>query len=110
MKKDRKIFVIVAIVAIVLVSFLIWRSGQRDTQTVFTFSCVGKKTISAVFRPDSVSLTLPKGRELNLRQDTSASGARYRNLDGSIVFWNKGETAFIEENGVATYTDCTVMK
>lgn len=110
MKKDRKIFVVVAIVAVILVSFLIWRSGQNDTQTIFTFSCADKKAIKAVFTPQKVSLTLSNGKRLNLNQAVSASGARYTTLDGSTVFWNKGDTAFIEENGVATYSDCKVIQ
>jgi hypothetical protein len=59
-------------------------------------------------RPSSsVRLVLSDGRNLTLPQAMSASGARYANKDESIVFWNKGDTAFLEENGRTTYEGCT---
>jgi len=42
-------------------------------------------------------------------QAISASGARYANTDESIVFWNKGDTAFIQEGDVTTYENCVVV-
>jgi membrane-bound inhibitor of C-type lysozyme len=53
-----------------------------------------------------VELTLSDGRKLALPQAVSASGARYANADESVVFWNKGRTAFVEEAGKQTYTGC----
>jgi membrane-bound inhibitor of C-type lysozyme len=73
------------------------------------FACEGGKKIAAVFvngAHASVRLTLSDGRQLTLPQALSASGARYANADGSIVFWNKGRTAFIEEGGKRTYAQC----
>lgn len=111
MKKDRKIFIVVGIVAVILVSFLIWRSADAPhIQTIFTFKCEKGKTIGASFNPEKVSLRLSGGRTLTLDQGVSGSGARYTNLDGSIVFWNKGETAFLEESGVETYSNCVIVK
>src|SRR5581483_12293852 len=37
-----------------------------------------------------------------------ASGARYANADESFIFWNKGTTAFITENGQTTYANCSI--
>jgi len=34
----------------------------------------------------------------------SGSGARY--TDGTLVFWNKGTAAFIEQNGDVIHPDC----
>ena len=53
-----------------------------------------------------VTLTLSDGRTMTLPQTLSADGGRYTNADESIVFWNKGDTAFITENGADTYTNC----
>jgi len=53
-----------------------------------------------------VDLSLPDGRKLSLAQVLSASGARYANADESIVFWNKGRTAFLQESDVVTQSDC----
>ena len=51
-------------------------------------------------------LALSDGRKLTLPQASSASGARYASASESIVFWNKGTTAFIEEGGKTTYDGC----
>ena len=45
-----------------------------------------------------------------LLQAISASGARYANTDESFVFWNKGNTAFIEENQKITFKDCIATR
>jgi membrane-bound inhibitor of C-type lysozyme len=74
-----------------------------------TFVCGADRSLNAIFTngpQPSVRLSLPDGRKMNLRQVVSASGARYANGDESFVFWNKGNMAFIEENGQRTYSDC----
>jgi membrane-bound inhibitor of C-type lysozyme len=80
------------------------------TQTISaSFVCAGGKQVHAVFvngSQPSVSLSLADGRHLDLPQAMSASGARYANGDGSVVFWNKGRSAFLDENGQRTYDDC----
>jgi membrane-bound inhibitor of C-type lysozyme len=85
-----------------------------DSQSVSaTFACDGGKTIHAIFNTGSqptVQLKLSDGRQLVLPQAMSASGARYANRDESLVFWNKGRTAFIEEAGQRTYTGCKQSK
>lgn len=73
-----------------------------------TFSCAENKSIQALFLKDKVELTLSDGRHMLLLQAISASGARYANPDESFVFWNKGNTAFIEENQKITFKDCLV--
>lgn len=73
-----------------------------------TFVCSSGARIEAVFDTESnqVDLSLSDGRKLSLAQVLSASGARYANPDESIVFWNKGRTAFLQEGGVVTQSDC----
>jgi putative hemolysin len=73
------------------------------------FTCSGGKSVDATFvngAQSSVQLKLSDGRSLTLPQAMSASGARYANKDESFVFWNKGNTAFIEESGKTTYDGC----
>ena len=73
------------------------------------FACAGGKSIDATFvngPSSSVRLVLSDGRKMSLPQAMSASGARYANKDESFVFWNKGNTAFIEEKGKTTYDGC----
>ena len=77
------------------------------------FACDAGKTVNAVFSngtQSSVKLILSDGRELSVPQAVSGSGARYANSDESFVFWNKGNTAFIEENGKTTYSGCTTKR
>jgi putative hemolysin len=73
------------------------------------FACAAGKSIDATFvngPASSVRLALSDGRKVTLPQAMSGSGARYANADESIVFWNKGNTAFIEEKGKTTYEGC----
>ena len=77
------------------------------------FSCAGGKTIEAAFfnaAPSHVVLALSDGRRLTLPQAMSGSGARYASADERIVFWNKGDTAFIDEQGRQTYADCRTRR
>jgi hypothetical protein len=74
------------------------------------FRCADGRTVDAVFSNgprSSVSLVLSDGRSLSLPQRRSASGARYANADQSFVFWNKGDDAFIEENGQPSHRGCS---
>jgi len=74
------------------------------------FSCPDGKNIAAAFHngtSSSVDLSLSDGRTLSLSQTISGSGARYANSDESVIFWNKGNSAFVEESGQMTYGDCS---
>ncbi len=70
------------------------------------FACDGGKAVEGVFFNGKVTLVLSDGRNLTLPQVISASGARYANADESIVFWNKGNTAFMTEAGKTTFANC----
>lgn len=73
------------------------------------FNCDEQKNITAKFYIGDdkyVDLTLSDGRKLSVPHAMSASGARYANADESFVFWNKGNTAFVTENGTTTFSGC----
>jgi membrane-bound inhibitor of C-type lysozyme len=75
------------------------------------FNCAGAKTITATFYPADdkfVDLNLGDDRKLSVPRAISAFGARYAKADESFVFWNKGDTAFITENGVETFSNCVI--
>ena len=82
--------------------------SQEGIINAVTFNCVGNKTINAIFFKDKVELALSDKRNMLIPQGISGSGARYANQDESFIFWNKGDTAFIEEKGLMTYKDCLV--
>ncbi len=77
---------------------------------VVTFSCADSKSIDAEFYKNFARIRTARLGELTLPQTISASGARYANTDESIVFWNKGNTAFITEGdpNSPTYKDCLI--
>jgi membrane-bound inhibitor of C-type lysozyme len=72
------------------------------------FKCDDDKSIKAAFYPEKVDLRLSDGRAVDLPQTMSGSGARYANADETMVFWNKGNTAFITEGSddKETYSGC----
>lgn len=89
------------------------KTPKKETQPVqpatpikAVFNCAAGKAIIAEFKEEKVELVLSDNRKIELPQAISASGARFANSDESFVFWNKGDTAFIEENGQSTFSDC----
>lgn len=77
------------------------------------FTCAEGKALYAAFintGNSRVQLTLSDGRKLTLPQALSADGARYANTAGTLVFWNKGNTAFVQEGGQTTYSDCVTKR
>ena len=99
--KTKVLFLVPIILVITAIVYY-----QQDATIKATFNCSAGKTISAEFSNEKVELELSDDRKIELLQVVSASGARFANSDESFVFWNKGDTAFIEENGQTTFTDC----
>lgn len=116
------LLVIIAVAALGLVLFLKYEKAEpvlvetTDTQTVpeadiqAVFSCADSKMIFADFSDRQVTLTLSDKRAYALPQTISASGARYADEEETVVFWNKGNTAFIQEDGVETFRDCVAAE
>lgn len=91
-----------------------WETYCTSAKPVLSlFVCKDGKTIAASFYPEddkAVDLVMSGETRISLPHATSASGARYAKEDDSIVFWNKGDTAFITENGKETFSDCIGQK
>lgn len=87
------------------ISILVVRVSNLDVapapKTVVPFKC-DEIALIARFGKDSVEIMMP-GRTITLPQVISGSGACYS--DGSTTFWNKGEMALFEMNGV-DYKGC----
>ncbi|MBP6949129.1 MAG: DUF333 domain-containing protein [Candidatus Pacebacteria bacterium] len=115
----KKIFLI-GIVVSLIVSFMYLLTLNTQTQepkeiivnpiNTVKFVCSESKYILASFYSEKVDVTLSDRRYLSLTQVMSGSGARYANTDETFVFWNKGDTAFIEEFGGITFKDCAIQK
>lgn len=76
------------------------------------FTCDNGKNIIATFYPTDdkyVDLLLSDTRAMSVPHAISASGARYATESDAFVFWNKGNTAFITENGTITYSGCVTQ-
>jgi putative hemolysin len=107
MKKTAFFSVIITLLINITICFSNENVSPENTVVkAATFSCAENKTIQALFFENKAELTLSDGRHLLLLQAISASGARYTNTDESLVFWNKGNTAFIEEGNKSTFKDC----
>ena len=111
---------IVAIILFVVIFFVGFFVGKKYENTSIlgvpinsvVFSCADNKSIQAAFYKNSVHIEAASLGSLYLPQTISASGARYANDDESIVFWNKGNTAFITQGNQneATFKDCVMKK
>ena len=64
------------------------------------FACADGRSVLATFRDERADLKID-GRAASLPQTVSGSGARYEAEDGTL-FWNKGDEAQLEADGVAT--------
>lgn len=103
------IIILLVLIAAAVFSWQYWFSGEKMVKA--SFDCDGGKLITAVFYPNNdtrVDLQLSDGRALSVPKAVSASGARYATSDEKFVFWNKGDTAFITENGQNTYNNCVI--
>lgn len=80
------------------------------------FLCDDEKSIRAQFAQSQAHLSISDGREVTLPQTPVVSKVepgfgvlqKYSNPDGSFSFWSNGTSAFISENGIATYVNCKV--
>lgn len=113
--KTTYIVLLIIIVAAAVSIFYFYKkpveTGEKNNGIInsVVFNCAEDRSIQAIFFKDKVELALSDGRNMFLPQAISASGARYANVDESFVFWNKGDTAFVNEGATTTFKDCLIM-
>lgn len=98
------LWIILILIVVALLAYFV-----NSNRTKATFDCNDSKKIKTVFHTgdnEYVELSLSDGRTMKLDVTASAGGARYSNKSESIVFWNTGNTARLEEDGKATFFDC----
>lgn len=123
MEKFLSAIVILALIAVGVWYFVFnpMAARERPIATV-SYVCADGKTIRASFyegtstppaSPDQpgvpggrAQIALSDGRLLTLPQTISADGIRYANADQSIIFWSKGDGAFVLERDQQTYVNC----
>ncbi len=83
-------------------------NGKGDPLNTVSYVCLEGKTIQAAYYETEVDLVLSDGRAMTLAQAISGSGARYATPDEALVFWNKGNEAFMTEGNPdnQTYKNC----
>ncbi len=108
-----QIVAIILFVAVFFVGISIGKKSERvtilgESIAKARFICADNKIIESVFYKNIAQIETDSLGTLYLTQTIPASGARYANKDDSIVFWNKGNTAFITEGNQnsPTYKDC----
>lgn len=135
----KNILYAVAIIALILlIIYAALFFGQKDKTPIAVevvpvvtgqaiYQCTDNHTIKAVFEekgpvpaivsgepPTSnayVVVNLDVAGDITLPQALSADGARYANVDESLVFWNKGSGVMLLENGEEkTYKNCIEVK
>lgn len=113
MKKETVTLLIFVYLVTFFLGFFVGKSYQekifKEASTPVAsaiFHCDEMKFIVADFFEESVELRLSDNRLIILPRAISASGARYTDKNEVFVFWNKGDTAFIDENGVTTFQNC----
>ena len=109
--KFSQIFAIIIFVTVFFTGISLGKKSQREAilgepVARAIFNCADNKTIESIFYKNFVHLETKSLRVLYLPQTISASGARYATSDEKFVFWNKGNTAFITENGTTTFDGC----
>ena len=130
--KKNLIFIILIIVLIIS-GILYLNNKDKNLVTPNTsnfidqvfYTCDDGKTIDASFYEGEITLVEPgeppipsgsvkiilsDGRDFDLPQTISASGIRYADSNESIIFWSKGDGAFIVENDEETYKNCFAVK
>ncbi len=109
---NKTVLSVIAILVLLLGGWAIYRFMKpvNKEESTYVFQCKDAKSITATFYngdASRVDLALSDGRTFSLPQAISASGARYADDAISTIFWNKGDSAFLEEKGVQTFMDCT---
>jgi membrane-bound inhibitor of C-type lysozyme len=117
----RILYILIAIVVILAIFFLLTkktaapvaadRSGEESSKIEYVCDqgevdlvLSGEDLIDAkIIINNNMSDVMPTH---NMKRVVSASGTRYATADENIVFWSKGTSAFITENGETTYENC----
>jgi membrane-bound inhibitor of C-type lysozyme len=115
--KFSQVVAIIVFVGVFLFGLYLGRWAENKTILGYPinsakFVCAEGKVINTDFYMSFIYINFTDGKKMYLPQTISASGARYANSDESVVFWNKGDTAFITEGdqNIATYKDCMISK
>ena len=107
MKKSSISLLLIAALIILIAAAGFIKSNFLDVPDAgepVTYSTTSGDIITVHFKADdSVEVSGPNFESAHLKRSQSASGERYSNDDDSFIFWRKGSTMFIEEDGDITF-------
>ncbi len=110
MQKTAIASLVVVILLLASIYFLGERQVKRQADSLevhpTSYFCQAGRSLVAQFSEGQVEINLSDGRQFTLPNTISASGARFAYEGDEIVFWNKGQTSFLEEKGEQTYVGC----
>ncbi|MGH7591766.1 MAG: MliC family protein [Gemmatimonadales bacterium] len=95
----------------IVVGLLVAACGvpARHSSPQFVFACPAGDTVRVRFFNDSAEVLLPRDTTRHLLpRAMSGSGARYS--DGTLTFWNKGDSAFVMHGDSIVIRDCGVTR
>jgi hypothetical protein len=109
-----QIFAVVLFLVVFFVGFFVGRPfGARmvtgDPLIIAKYICEGNQKVRVDYYENFVYIKF-EGIKTYLQRTISASGVRFANGDESLVFWGKGDGAFIELDGVIYIDNCVVEK
>lgn len=99
----KTIIFILGIMFFCVFIYLIIKYMKKEINVV-VYKCTGNKIITSKYKNKNVDIELSDGRRFSLFQTVAASGIRFKNKN--YIFWSKSNTAFFEEDGLITYSDC----
>lgn len=112
MKKSTIALLVFIYILAFFTGFVLGKNYQKElfeTENLIAsaiYRCDNNKFIIADYFDGEVKLRLSDNRLMILPQAISASGVRFADKNEVFVFWNKGNTAFIDELGEQTFVNC----
>lgn len=83
--------------------------GCASTAPEYQYQCDDGHKFAASFEQEKVLITVDDGREIELKQVRSASGAKYLSDDDMLVLHTKGDEAILLVNEISQ-SACHIVK
>lgn len=80
----------------------------EESSAPVPYRCAGGVELRALYREDTVAVTLPDGHLVTLPHVVSGSGARYSN--DTLTWWTKGDSGFVMAGDSVTIRDCGLTR
>ncbi len=116
MTKAKKLVIILGLIVLAVLALIYVKNNlpknsnaevpTPDINNVVYYCQEGE--LRVIYGKDNVIVAFPDKKILTLTQSISASGVRYE--AGGLVFWSKGDNAFVTENDINIYNSCVAGK